>query len=80
MTRSKKKTSQEFKKDRERRGHKVCGYARWGNDGPVEQRGQISVPMSRVKLFRKTFHETERRKAITAAIDWVCAHSTDVLN
>lgn len=58
---------------------KVCGYSRWGNNGPVEPRGQISVPMSMVNLFRKTFNETERRKAITAAIEWVCGHRKEAM-
>ena len=58
---------------------KNCGYSRWGNNGPVEPRGQLSVPMSVLKLFRKTFDEMKRRQAITAAIEWVCNNRKEVL-
>ena len=50
---------------------KNCGYARWGANGPVEERSQISAPKSLVEKFRATFDETERRAAISAAIEYV---------
>lgn len=50
---------------------KNCGYARWGAEGPVEARSQISAPKSLVEKFRATFEETERRAAISAAIEYV---------
>lgn len=59
---------------------KNCGYSRWGNNGPVEPRGQLSVPISMLKLFRRTFGETKRRQAITAAIRWVCENRSEVLD
>lgn len=51
---------------------KRCGYSRWGNHGPVEERGQISAPLSKVKLFWATFNSKQRRQAISVALDWVC--------
>lgn len=79
MANTKKKGSAAKPKKDPKVWRKACGYSRWGNKGPVEPRGQISVPMSMVKLFRKTFDETERRKAITAAVDWACKHRKEAL-
>ena len=53
---------------------KVCGYSRWGAKGPVEARSQISAPKSLVEKFRATFSETERRAAISFAIEYAVAH------
>ena len=55
---------------------KNCGYARWGAEGPVEARSQISAPKSLVEKFRATFDETERRAAISAAIEYVVDRRT----
>ena len=53
---------------------KNCGYARLGANGPVEERSQISAPKSLVEKFRATFDETERRAAISFAIEYAVAH------
>ena len=50
---------------------KNCGYARWGANGPVEERSQISTSKSLVEKFRATFDETERWAAISFAIEYV---------
>lgn len=53
---------------------RIGGYHRWGNEGPMEARGQISAPASLLKEFRETFPEKSRRQAITVALKWVIAH------
>lgn len=54
------------------------GYHRWGNSGPLEERGQISAPASLLNEFREKFPEKVRRQAITLALKWILGHSSKV--